>query len=412
MNDPESDPTEGPAPSPPAAEIERRLAALQAALAAADIEAAFIVQRVDLYYLSGTAQNAFLFLPADGRPTLLVKQSVARARAESPLERLVAIGSVREAPARIADLYGRLPRRVGFELDVLPVNDFRFYRELLGTPESLDVSPAILALRAVKSAWEIERLEAAAAMTARVFAYAGELLAPGLTETAFAGMLESYARTLGHGGKLRVRHFNAEGYPGHVLAGPSGGLVGLLDSPASGAGTSAAFPVGAGNRRIRAGEPVMVDFGAVREGYHMDETRMFAVGAMPDKARRAARAAIEIHDAVIARAAPGATAGELFDLALHRAEALGLEDAFLGPKGRRTAFIGHGIGLELVEPPFLASGRRTPLAAGMVFALEPKFVYENEFAAGIESVFAVTPAGGRLISRVPVAIFERKGAPR
>jgi Xaa-Pro aminopeptidase len=68
-------------------------------------------------------------------------------------------------------------------------------------------------------------------------------------------------------------------------------------------------------------------------------------------------------------------------------------------------FIGHGIGLELVEPPIIAAGRETPIEAGMVFALEPKMVYENEFAAGIESVFQVTPAGGRLISKVPVDIF-------
>ena len=66
-----------------------------------------------------------------------------------------------------------------------------------------------------------------------------------------------------------------------VLSGPSGGMVGLLDSPASGEGTSAAFPAGAGPRRLCVDEPVMVDLGTVKNGYHMDETRMFAIGAMP-----------------------------------------------------------------------------------------------------------------------------------
>jgi Xaa-Pro aminopeptidase len=393
----------------PAAEIARRTAALQAALQAAGIEAAFIVQRVDLYYFSGTAQNGVLFVPAEGPPALLVKQSLARARAESPLDNVIGIERIREAPARIADLTGRLPRRIGFELDVLPVNDFRFYRELLGAPDCPDASPLILAVRAVKSDWELARLDAAAEMTRRLFAYAGEALAPGLSETAFAGMIEAHARTLGHGGKLRVRHFNTEGYFGHVLSGASGGLVGLLDAPASGAGTSPAFPVGAGWKPLAAGEPVMVDLGTVLDGYHLDETRMFALGAMPEKARRAAQAAIAIHDAVLARAAPGVPAGELYELAWEQARAAGWQEAFLGPPGRQTAFIGHGIGLELVEPPFLARGRDTPLAPGMVFALEPKFVCANEFAAGIESVFAVTAGGARLISRVPVEIFIRKG---
>jgi Xaa-Pro aminopeptidase len=149
----------------------------------------------------------------------------------------------------------------------------------------------------------------------------------------------------------------------------------------------------------------MVDLGSVMNGYHLDETRMFAIGSMPEKAYRASRAAIEIHDAVIERAAPGTTLAELFDLASAMAVRLGFDDAFLGPPGHRVSFIGHGIGLELVEPPIIARGRQVPLEAGMVFALEPKLVYENEFAAGIESVFQVTAAGGRLISRVPVEIF-------
>jgi Xaa-Pro aminopeptidase len=221
----------------------------------------------------------------------------------------------------------------------------------------------------------------------------------------FAGMYETYARTLGHGGRLRVRNYNAEGYPWHVLSGDSGGLVGVLDSPASGRGTSAAFPAGGGSRRLRPNEPVMVDLGSVLNGYHLDETRMFAIGAMPEKAYRASRAAIEIQAAVIERAGPGVTLSEIFELAARMADRLGLSDVFLGPSGHQVSFIGHGIGLELVEPPIIARGRETPLEAGMVFAVEPKMVYENEFAAGVESVFRVTPSGSRLISRVPVEVF-------
>jgi Xaa-Pro aminopeptidase len=99
------------------------------------------------------------------------------------------------------------------------------------------------------------------------------------------------------------------------------------------------------------------------------------------------------------------TLAELFEQAAVMAGRRGFGDVFLGPPGHRVNFIGHGIGLELVEPPIIAAGRETPIEAGMVFALEPKMVYENEFAAGIESVFQVTPAGGRLISKVPVDLF-------
>jgi Xaa-Pro aminopeptidase len=68
------------------------------------------------------------------------------------------------------------------------------------------------------------------------------------------------------------------------------------------------------------------------------------------------------------------------------------------------------VGLELIEPPFIAQGKNEVLRPGMVFALEPKMVFENELSAGIESVFAVTETGCRLISRVPVEVFVVRDA--
>jgi Xaa-Pro aminopeptidase len=70
-----------------------------------------------------------------------------------------------------------------------------------------------------------------------------------------------------------------------------------------------------------------------------------------------------------------------------------------------VTFVGHGIGLELIEPPFLARNRKEVLKEGMVFALEPKMVFENEFSAGVESVFRVTEKGAQLISKIPVEVF-------
>lgn len=389
----------------PRFEIERRTAAIQDKLRRAAIDGMFIVQRVDLLYFSGTAQNGFLYLPAEGRPLLFIKQSVSRARAESAIEQMVPIDSVKSVPRRVADYFGRAPDRLALELDVLPVNEFRFYRNLFNPKDCLDGSPLILDVRSIKSDWEIAQLEATAEMTRRTFDYMRSAISPGLTEMQFAGMYETYARTIGHGGQLRVRNFNAEGYPWHVLSGESGGLVGVLDSPASGRGTSAAFPAGGGSRRLRADEPIMVDLGSVLNGYHLDETRMFAIGSMPEKAYRASQAAIEIQFKLIERAKPGVTLAEIFELASRMADRLGLGDVFLGPRGHQVRFIGHGIGLELVEPPIIAHGREIPIEAGMVLAVEPKLVYENEFAAGVESVVQVTPAGGRLISKVPAEVF-------
>jgi Xaa-Pro dipeptidase len=389
----------------PAFEIEARISNIQKELRQAEIGGIFIVQRVDLFYFSGTAQNGFMYIPADGKPLLFIKQYLPRARAESPISGIVKVESVKDIPGLITDFYGKPPAVMGFELDVVPVNDFNFYRDLFKAESYVDASPSILKVRMIKSAWEIEQLENTAELTRKTFEYMRTIIRPGLTELEFAGMFETYARKLGHGAMLRIRHYQTEGYPWHVLSGKSGGMVGLLDSPASGEGTSPAFPVGAGNKILQAGEPIMVDLGSVFNGYHMDETRMFAIDSMPQRAVNASKAAIEIHNGVLDQIRPGITLGELFDHSVKLAEALGFSEPYLGPPGHKVIFIGHGIGLELIEPPIIAKNKKTRLEAGMTLALEPKLVYVNEFAAGIESVFVVTENGSRLISKVPVEVF-------
>ena len=389
----------------PASEIKDRTLNIQKELRQTDIEGLFIVQRVDLFYFSGTAQNGFMYIPAEGDPLLFIRQYLPRAEAESSIANIVKIDSVKEIPSRIAEFYGRMPPVLGFELDVVPVNDFYFYQKLFNDPECVDASSCILKVRRIKSGWEVARMRDTAEMTRKTYQYMREVIRPGLTEMEFAGMFETYARKLGHGGRIRVRHYQTEGYPWHILSGPAGSLPGLLDSPASGEGTSAAFPVGAGHKVLRKDEPIMVDLGSVLNGYHMDETRMFAIGSMPEKAMRVSCAAIEIHDRILDMAKPGVTTGELFDCSVHLAQKLGLAESYLGPPNHRVAFIGHGIGLEIVEPHIIARNREDQLEPGMTFALEPKFVCENEFTAGVESVFVVTNNGARLISKVPVEIF-------
>jgi len=389
----------------PASEIKARMLNIQKELQQADIDGLFIVQRVDLFYFSGTAQNGFIYIPAEGEPLLFIKQYLPRAQKESSIANIVKIDSIKEIPAIIIDYYGLAPDVLGFELDVIPVNDFQFYRSLFNVKKCVDASSHILNVRMIKSDWEIAQMEKTAEMTCKTYQYMQEIIRPGLTEMEFAGMFETYARKLGHGARIRVRHYQTEGYPWHILSGKSGSMPGLLDSPASGEGTSAAFPVGAGHKKLGAGEPIMVDLGSVLNGYHMDETRMFAIGSMPEKAIQTCYAAIEIHDRILEKAKPGATTGDLFDHSLRLAEKLGLAESYLGAPGHKVSFIGHGIGLEIIEPFIIARNRNERLAPGMTIALEPKFVCENEFTAGVESVFVVTENGARLISKIPVEVF-------
>ena len=389
----------------PKAELDRRITKVQREMHVTGIEGLLVVQRADLYYFSGTAQNGFLYIPAAGAPLLAIKRYLPRAQQESGLENIVAVASVRELPDRLTDHYGKLPAVLAMELDVLPVVDYEFFRRLFGLRQLADGSPAIMKVRQLKSAWEIQQMEETARMSRRTFEYMRGAIHAGISEMEFAGMFETAARRLGHGGKLRTRHFQSEGYPWHVLSGESGGLVGMLDSPFSGQGTSAAFPSGAGHRKLQKNEPILVDFGSVLNGYHIDETRMFAIGEMPQKALEACRASIDIHNDIIATVKPGMTAGEVYRRSVDQARQRGYAETYLGPPGFKVRFVGHGIGVELIEPPFLAEGKSDILQPGMTIALEPKLCFKGEFAAGIESVFSLTESGARLISRVPVDIF-------
>ena len=389
----------------PKIEIDRRIRHIQESLRKIDIDALLVVQRVDLLYLAGTAQNGFLFIPAQGDPLLLIKRFAPRAREESAIPHIMEISSSKEVPESIIDFYGRLPEALAFELDVLPVTQFDFYKRLFPAKRHVDGSPLIHAARSLKSPWEIEQLENTANLSARTFEYIENHLQAGYTEMEFAGLFEAFARKIGHGGKLRVRDYQSEVYPWHVLSGPNGGKMGLLDSPFSGEGTSAAFPVGAGFRQMAAHEPILIDLGFVFNGYHMDETRMFAIDSMPPKALNACMATIEIHDAILEAAKPGLPINALFKISVQKAKALGYEETYLGPPGYKVSFVGHGIGLDLVEKPIISARNEDLLQTGMTLCIEPKINFINEFGAGIESVFTVTETGSRMISRVPKKVF-------
>ncbi|MBW2705864.1 MAG: aminopeptidase P family N-terminal domain-containing protein, partial [Deltaproteobacteria bacterium] len=78
----------------PASEIDSRTLKLQQELQTNDIDGLFIVQRVDLFYFSGTAQNGFMYIPAEGAPLLLIKQYLPRAKEESSVDNIVEINSI------------------------------------------------------------------------------------------------------------------------------------------------------------------------------------------------------------------------------------------------------------------------------------------------------------------------------
>jgi len=390
----------------PAEEIGDRHRKLRERMEAEGMEAFLAVQKMDYFYLSGTAQDALLFVPLDGKPLLMVRRELERARMESPLDHVVGLKSLRELPSLVAGHMGKQLCVLGLEMDILPVRDYLRLQSLFPDSKLVDGSKIIRDIRKIKSPFEIHLMRKAGDIGEKVYQEAGKILRQGMTEIEFGGLLEAAAKKLGHEGLLRVRSFNYEAYSWHVLSGSNGGIVSQSDSPMGGLGLSPAFPVGASRRVMQAREPILVDFGICYHGYQADETRMFSIGKMPRKFIVAYQACREIHDAVLAETRPGADCESIFLRTLELARALGYEDSYLGPPGLQTKFIAHGIGLELNEYPFLAQGQSYPLEEGMTFAVEPKIVFPGEGSVGLENTVVVTREGCEILTPMDMDIVE------
>ena len=379
--------------STPKSEIDHRIQQLQEVLRREGIDGALILQNTDLFYFSGTIQQSHLYIPAQGHPLLMVRKSFKRARAESPLSTIVAFTSPREIMAILQEHGLQPPTVIGMELDVLPTNNYLSYRRLFPDIDIRDISMSIRMIRSVKSDYELGLIRQAAAFSDQVAEMVPGLIRTGITEIELAGLIEAQARRLGHQGIIRMRLWGAEMFYGHLMAGPAAAIPSFLASPTGGAAVNAAVAQGPSFREIRPHEPILVDYMFAWKGYLSDHTRIFVIGRPPQALVEAHAHMLDLQERIKVMATPGTRAGDLYAAAVEIANQKGLGDHFMGVGKNRIRFIGHGVGLEVDEFPFLASGQKLPLQEGMVIALEPKLIYPGVGVVGIENIHLVTPAG-------------------
>lgn len=438
----------------PKDEIEGRIGRFQALLRENGVEAALIgdtvAEKVDLFYLSGTMQQAHLYVPAEGLPLLWVRKDFERAGLDSPLEQIAPLKALGRLPDLLRGAGQPLPASLGLQLAKVPARAFLEYRGLLGEPRVVDLSQLDLlrSLRMIKSSHEVALIRRAARIVDAVLKSIGEnrhgqsasdtpgnenglqrdgsiftinrqdqcklaapqnenglwrdsdifavkLLREGMTEVELAGCLEAIARREGHQGILRMDNVTQENFYGECLSGAEATVSTFFDGPLGGWGLSPAMPQGAGLKPIRRGEPIVLDFVGVFNGYVADQTRMAVIGTLPPQLARAYEATLEIQEAVIRKIRPGVRSRELYELALDRARVLGYADHFMGHGERQVRFIGHGVGLTMDDLPVITSSKRfdLPLQPGMVIALEPKLVFPGEGAVGIEDTILITQDG-------------------
>ncbi len=378
----------------PKSELDARCQKLQQLMAADGLDAVIILQNADLFYFTGTIQSGNLYVPVEGEPVYMVRRDLQRAVRESALKEIVPFASMREMP-RILSRYGyREPKRIGMELDVLPVTFFERYRKAFPEGDFSDASPVIRRVRMIKSPYEIDIMRDAARQVDSVYRRAREVIREGMTDLELAAELEYVARLGGHLGLVRMRVFNGEMMFGHTFSGAEGAIPAYMDTPLGGTGLSPSFGQGANRKPISRAEPIIIDFAGSVDGYLVDQTRVFTVGGLADWLHTAYDDMLAVQEKMKSLVKPGSAWGDIYDACLELAVERGYKDHFMGYKGAQVSFIGHGIGVEIDEYPFLARGfNEAVMEPGMVFAFEPKLVFPDAGAVGIENTFFLSQDG-------------------
>jgi Xaa-Pro dipeptidase len=258
----------------------------------------------------------------------------------------------------------------------------------------VDASTAIRKLRMKKSMYEIHLMQDAAVQVDKVYRSAASFLREGMTDVELAAELERVARLSGHPGITRMRIFNGELMFGHTFSGTDSAVPAYTDTPLGGLGTTPSFGQGAGYKPILRNEPVIVDFSGSCDGYLVDQTRVLAIGGLSSRLVKGYEDMLEIQELMKRMVPELPTWGEIYDECHSLAVSMGYRDSFMGVQGSQVSFIGHGIGIEIDEYPFMARGfNEMRMECGMAFAFEPKLVFPGVGAVGIENSFYLADDG-------------------
>jgi Xaa-Pro aminopeptidase len=346
-----------------------RLEKLQTVFERNALDALLVTHLPNIRYLCGfTGTSAVLVVSEPKNVFFTDGRYTQQARAEVQGSRIViAYKSPLTAAAEwLLDNKSRLgpkkPRRLGIESEHLTVagrthlmtclrSDFRL-REARGLVERA---------RMVKDADEIARLRAAAALGTTLFERALEVIRPGFTENEVAAEMEYAGRRAGA---------EEMSFPTIVAAGKRSALP-------HGRASSAAIP----SRGF-----VVLDFGVILSGYCSDRTRTVHVGRPTAEARRMYEAVREAQSAAIETVKAGVSVGEVDHAARNLLNAKGLARHF-------THSTGHGVGLEIHEPPRIAAGQTEILRPGMVITVEPGVYIAGRGGVRIEDMVVVTERG-------------------
>ena len=345
-----------------------RLRRLRDSMQKNNIDAALITREPNILYFTGFRGGTYLLVPLDEEPTLYVYGVDYEAAREELSGIDVKLLRYEDDPNKIiSEKVVELGcRSVGF--DFLDAKTYEKLGKLLGTAAELrEVDEVVWSLRTVKDEEELKLMAEAARLTELGLEAALEALRPGVREYEVAAEAE-YA----------MRRNGAEGpaFETIVASGPR-----------------SAYPHGwSSDRTIREGDLVIIDLGAKHAGYCSDLTRTYVVGKPTEKQLRLYEAVREAQEKALKAVRAGVEAREVDAEARKTLETHGLSKYFVHG-------LGHGVGLEIHEPPRLNQASKAKLKAGNVITIEPGVYIPGYGGIRIEDTVLVVEEGAERLTK-------------
>ena len=364
----------------PPMDVAGRLGRLRDALAAdsaaAGTDALLVGNLTNVRYLTGFTGSAALLLvtPSD---TVFVTDGRYKDRAAAELDAagvLATLEVVNDAEATVVEHVARLGlRAVGLEADTVTWSTQRRLAAALGKGaggcEAVPTTAVVETLRLTKDAGEVARIRAAAAIADRALDTVRRRLLDGLTESEFAAELDA-----------TMRHLGADdlSFETIVASGPNGARPHHTPS----------------DRQIAQGDLVVIDFGALVDGYHSDMTRTLGVGTLDEERRHMLDVVLASQAAGVAAVTSGVDCATVDKACRDLIEEAGMGDAFLHSTG-------HGVGLDIHEEPRVSSRSTATLRPGHVVTVEPGVYLTGIGGVRIEDTVLVTEDGCERLTLAP-----------
>ncbi|HWJ60886.1 MAG TPA: aminopeptidase P family protein [Acidimicrobiales bacterium] len=355
-------------------DVAGRADRLRGAMAAADVPALLVTNLTNIRYLTGfTGSAALLLVTAD--ELLFVtdgrygQQSAAQLGAAGVQAR-IEVHNLKQKDIVASGLQRSGATRLGLEADAVTWAAQRTYDQTWFPAAELVATTGLVGgLRLLKDDGEIDRLAAAAAIADAALAEVRPRLADGPTEIEFGLDLDTAMRRLGA---------DDVSFETIVASGPNGALP--HHRP--------------GHRTIAEGDLVVIDFGALVDGYHSDMTRTVAVGDLSETQQRMYDVVLESQAAGVAAVTDGIEAKAVDAACRSVIDGAGWGEAFLHGTG-------HGVGLDIHEDPRVGQSSTATLTDRCVVTVEPGVYLPEHGGVRIEDTVVVTPDGCRPITLTP-----------